>query len=49
MAAIQHDLKEIEKKFPGKLPKEPIVREKTCAVKFTTDDAAIQDFISKLV
>lgn len=46
--AIQHDLKEIEKlkKSPEK---KPFVREKTCAVKFTTDDAVIKDFINKLV
>ena len=51
IAAIQHDLKEIEKlkKFPEKLPKKPFVREKTCAVKFTTDDAVIKDFVDKLV
>ena len=48
MAAIQHDLKEIEKlkKSPEK---KPFVREKTCAVKFTTDDAVIKDFVNKLV
>ena len=48
MAAIQHDLKEIEKlkKSPEK---KPFVREKTCAVKFTTDDAAIQDFVKTLI
>lgn len=48
MATIQHDLKEIEKlkKSPEK---KPFVREKTCAVKFTTDDAAIKDFVDKLV
>ena len=46
--AIQHDLKEIEKlkKSPEK---KPFVREKTCAVKFTTDDAAIQDFVKTLI
>lgn len=46
--AIQHDFKEIEKlkKSPEK---KPFVREKTCAVKFTTDDAAIKDFVNKLV
>ena len=48
IAAIQHDLKEIEKlkKAPEK---KPFVREKTCAVKFTTDDAAIQDFVKTLI
>lgn len=51
IAAIQYDLKEIEKlkKFPEKLPKKPSVREKTCGVKFTTDDEAIKDFINKIV
>lgn len=51
MEAIQHDLKEIEKlkKFSEKLPKKPIVKEETCAVKFMTDDAIIKDFIDKLV
>ena len=46
--AIQHDLKEIEKlkKSPEK---KPFVKEKTCAVKFTTDDAAIQDFVKTLI
>lgn len=50
IAAIQHDLKEIEKlkKFPEKDLKKPFVREKTCEVKFTTDDAIIKDFINKL-
>lgn len=49
--AVQHDLKEIEKlkKFPEKLPKKPFVREKTCGIKFTTDDAAIQDFVKTLI
>ena len=48
IAAIQHDLKEIEKlkKSPEK---KPFVREKTCTVKFTTDDAAIQDFVKTLI
>jgi len=51
IAAIQHDLKEIEKlkKFPEKLPRKPFVREKTCAVKFSTDDAAIKDFVKTLI
>ena len=51
MAAIQHDLKEIEKlkkASEGNL-KKPFVREKTCAVKFTTDDAVIKDFVDKLI
>lgn len=49
--AIQHDLKEIEKlkKFPEENPKKPFVREKTCEVKFMTDDAIIKDFVDKLV
>ena len=48
MKSFQHDLKEIEKlkKSPEK---KPFVREKTCAVKFTTDDAVIKDFVNKLV
>lgn len=45
--SIQHDLKEIEKLKNS--PKKPIAKEKTCAVKFTTDDAIIKDFINKLV
>ena len=51
MKSFQHDLKEIEKlkKFSEENPKKPFVREKTCAVKFTTDDAAIKDFVNKLV
>ena len=48
MAAIQHDLKEIEK-LKKASEKKPFVREKTCAVKFTTDDAAIQDFVKTLI
>lgn len=49
--SIQHDLKEIEKlkKLSEKDSKKPFVREKTCGVKFTTDDAAIKDFVNKLV
>lgn len=51
IAAIQHDLKEIEKlkKTPEK---KPFVREKTCAVKFMpkdTDDEIIKNFIDKLI
>lgn len=46
--AIQHDLKEIEK-ASEKNPKKPFVREKTCAVKFTTDDEVIKNFINNLV
>ena len=51
ITAIQHDLKEIEKlkKFSEENPKKPFVREKTSAVKFTTDDAAIQDFVKTLI
>ena len=51
MAAIQHDLKEIEKlkKASEGNPKKPFVREKTCSVKFMTDDAVIKDFVDKLV
>ena len=51
MKSLQHDLKEIEKlkKFSGKLPKKPIVKEKTCSVKFMTDDAVIKDFVKNLV
>lgn len=51
MKAIQHDLKEIEKlkKSPEKLSKKPFVREKTCGVKFTTDDAAIKDFVKTII
>lgn len=48
MAAIQHDLKEIEKlkKAPEK---KPFVREKTCAVSFTADDAVIKNFVDTLI
>ena len=48
MAAIQHDLKEIEKlkKSPEK---KPFVREKTCAVSFTADDAVIKNFVDTLI
>lgn len=51
IAAIQHDLKEIEKlkKSSEKDPKKPFVREKTCEVKFTTDDAAIKDFVKTII
>lgn len=51
ITAIQHDLKEIEKlkKFSEENSKKPFVREKTCGVKFTTDDAAIQDFVKTLI
>lgn len=50
MAAIQHDIKEIEKlkKFSEKLPKKPIAKEKTVAVQFMTDDAIIKDFVNKI-
>lgn len=46
--AIQHDLKEIEKALE-KNPKKPFAREKTCAVKLTTDDEVIKNFINNLV
>ena len=48
IAAIQHDLKEIEKlkKAPEK---KPFVREKTCAVSFTADDAVIKNFVDTLI
>lgn len=51
MAAIQHNLKEIEKlkKCPEKNPKKPFVREKTCAVSFTADDAVIKNFVETLI
>ena len=51
IAAIQHDLKEIEKlkKSPEK---KPFVREKTCSVKIMpkdTDDEVIKNFINNLI
>lgn len=48
IAAIQHDLKEIEKlkKSPEK---KPFVREKTCAVSFTADDEVIKNFVDTLI
>lgn len=51
IAAIQHDLKEIEKlkKTPEK---KPFVREKTCTIKVmpkNTDDEVIKNFINNLV
>ena len=46
--AIQHKLKEIEK-APEKDPKKPFVREKTCAVSFTADDAVIKNFVDTLI
>lgn len=51
IAAIQHDLKEIEKlkKTPEK---KPFVREKTCSVKIMpkdTDDEVIKNFINSLM
>ena len=51
IAAIQHDLKEIEKlkKSPEK---KPFVREKTCAAKFMpkdTDDEVIKNFINNFI
>ena len=51
IAAIQHDLKEIEKlkKASEGNPKKPFVREKTCAVSFTADDAVIKNFVDTLV
>ena len=51
MATIQHDLKEIEKlkKFSEKDSKKPFVREKTCAVSFTADDAVIKNFVETLI
>lgn len=51
MAAIQHDLKEIEKlkKTSEENSKKPFVREKTCAVSFTADDAVIKNFVDTLI
>ena len=48
MAAIQHDLKEIEK-LKKASEKKPFVREKTCAVSFTADDEVIKNFVNTLV
>ena len=48
MKSIQQEIEKL-KKHPEQLPKKPFVREKTCAVKFTTDDEIIKDFIDKLV
>jgi hypothetical protein len=51
IAAIQHDLKEIEKlkKTPERNLKKPFAKEKTCAVSFTADDAVIKNFIDTLI